>query len=105
MTGSDGYSAALSEEAFERMMNDPRIRVTDHTNMGSMSEFDVFASFGLTGESERLPDDVRRLVNDLHADGYELVDVDTSHSDATAHKAVILHVERTDYNRQAEGEK
>jgi len=44
---SDGYSVAVMEDDLERMKNDPRIRVTDHTGMGPMSEFDVFVSFGI----------------------------------------------------------
>jgi len=104
VTASDGFSAAVSEAEFEKMKNDPRIQVTDHTGMGPMSEFDVFASFGLTGESKRLPDEVRRLVNDLHADGYSLKCLVTDTSEATEHKTVTLHIERTDINRTTGGE-
>ena len=43
---SEGYSAAVTEGEFERMKNDPRIRVTDYHRMGSMPEFDVFLSWG-----------------------------------------------------------
>lgn len=42
-----GYSVAMTEAEFERMKNDQDIRVTDWTGMGTMSEFDVFVSFGV----------------------------------------------------------
>ena len=50
--GVDGFSAAVTEDEFERMQNDPRIRVTDHTGMGPMSEFDVFLSWGFVDQEE-----------------------------------------------------
>jgi len=54
--GADGYSAAVTEEEFERMKKDPRIRVTDYTGMGPMSEFDVFVSFGIVAGRNQGPE-------------------------------------------------
>jgi hypothetical protein len=52
-TEREGYSVAVTESAFDRMKSDPRIRITDHTGMGPMSEFDIFVSFGVV-EDDRL---------------------------------------------------
>lgn len=46
---TEGYSTAVTEGEFERMKNDPRLRVTDFTGMGPMSEFDVFVSWDFAG--------------------------------------------------------
>jgi hypothetical protein len=43
----DGYSVAVSESAFEQMKDDQHIRITDHSGMGPMSEFDVFVAFSV----------------------------------------------------------
>jgi len=46
------FGVAVSESTFEAMRDSPYVSVTDWSAMGSMSDFDVYVSFTVTGDPD-----------------------------------------------------